>query len=206
KSNIDFKRRIKTFKKYPAIEGEIMFIDEYKNYKKENKYTLTKRHFYRSIVRDVMEKVSLSPKCIKRYPEELSDVQAQEIVLARALIMNPEIIIADEPFSILDISSQAKVINLLKNLVKEDNLSLLFIAHNLEVVRYIADRVIIMQNGKIIEEGSIKKVYKNPTHPYTKSLINSIPSLDNPLKIRNYKSNIPSEVNDFMNLGLSKKE
>ena len=114
---------------------------------------------------------------MNRYPQQLSGGQLQRIAIARALVMNPEFIIADEPISALDVSIQAQVINLLNKLRKKIGLTIIFIAHDLRVVEYISDYIIVVYKGRIVEKGSADKIFNNPIHPYTKSLINSMPEI-----------------------------
>ncbi|GAA5098300.1 murein tripeptide/oligopeptide ABC transporter ATP binding protein OppF [Wohlfahrtiimonas larvae] len=129
-------------------------------------------------VEAIMAKVGLLPNLINRYPHEFSGGQCQRIGIARALILEPKVIICDEPVSALDVSIQAQVINLLKSLQKEMDLSLIFIAHDLAVVKHISDRVMVMYLGNVVEEGSKYEVYHNTRHPYTKALMSAVPIAD----------------------------
>lgn len=138
----------------------------YKNKKERNK-----------IVKEVMELVNLDLSFASRYPHEFSGGQRQRIGIARAVVLRPEIIICDEPVSALDVSVQAKIINLLKDLQKKLNISYIFISHDLGVVKYMADRILVMKNGKIIEQGSRDEVFNNPKEEYTRMLLNSIPKI-----------------------------
>lgn len=138
----------------------------YKNKKERNK-----------IVKEVMELVNLDLSFASRYPHEFSGGQRQRIGIARAVVLRPEIIICDEPVSALDVSVQAKIINLLKDLQKKLNISYIFISHDLGVVKYMADRILVMKNGKIIEQGNRDEVFNNPKEEYTRMLLNSIPKI-----------------------------
>jgi oligopeptide transport system ATP-binding protein len=128
---------------------------------------------------EILETVGLNKDHANRFPHEFSGGQRQRIGIARALIMNPEFIIADEAISALDVSIQAQVVNLLKKLQIERNLTYLFIAHDLSMVKYISDRIAVMHHGKILELADAEQLYTNPLHPYTKSLLSAIP-LPNP--------------------------
>lgn len=126
----------------------------------------------------LMEKVGLAPRFMRKYPHEFSGGQRQRIAIARALALKPKLIVADEPVSALDVSIQAQILNLLKELKKEYNLTMVFISHDLSVVRYISDRIAVMYLGKIVELGNADDVFYNPQHPYTKALISAVPVPD----------------------------
>ncbi len=131
----------------------------------------------RSIIKEVLTDVGLQENILELYPHEFSGGQRQRIAIARALILNPEFIIADEPVSALDASIQAQIINLFKNLKEQRNLTLLFISHDLNVIRYLADRVGVMYFGELVEENDTLSIFSYPRHEYTKTLLNSAPSL-----------------------------
>ena len=129
-------------------------------------------------VTKMMERVGLRPEYLTRYPHEFSGGQRQRIGIARAMIMNPEFIIADEPISALDVSIRAQVLNLIKEFQQERNLTVLFIAHDLSVVRYISDRIAVIYAGHIVEIAPANRLFEAPLHPYTKSLLSAVPIPD----------------------------
>jgi oligopeptide transport system ATP-binding protein len=174
------------------IVGEGLFIQ-----KRLSKKEIDKK------VEETLILVGLSPEYASRYPHEFSGGQRQRIGVARALIMNPNVIIADEPISALDVSIRAQIINLLFNLREKLGLTILFIAHDLSVVRFFCDRIAVMFNGKVVELASSEELFKNPIHPYTVSLLSAIPQPDpdyeknrqrihyNPRQ-HDYRSDLPS--------------
>ncbi|OZS42424.1 murein tripeptide/oligopeptide ABC transporter ATP binding protein OppF [Photobacterium sanguinicancri] len=150
-------------------------------------------------VKQMMTKVGLLPNVINRYPHEFSGGQCQRIGIARALILKPKMIICDEPVSALDVSIQAQVVNLLKELQKEMGLSLVFIAHDLSVVKHISDRVLVMYLGNAVEMGESDALFAEPKHPYTRALMSAVPIPDPELErnktIQLLEGELPSPIN-----------
>ena len=165
---------------------------------------ITDKDYINEKVYEILEMVGLVREHADRYPHEFSGGQRQRIGIARAVIMQPEMIIADEPISALDVSIQAQVINLLNDLRERLGLTILFIAHDLSVVKYFSDRIGVMYFGKMVELADSEELFKNPLHPYTKSLLSAIPLPDpvyekqrtrityNPLAEHDYSVNQPS--------------
>lgn len=147
------------------------------------------------IVKEKIRLVGLDENCLNLYPHEFSGGQRQRIAIARALVLNPEFILADEPVSALDVSIQAQIINLLKELKEECNLTFLLITHDMSVIKYLADRVAIMYLGEIVEIGQTEDIFKNPMHPYTKALLSSVPQPDKKVTKIILKGDLPSPAN-----------
>jgi dipeptide transport system ATP-binding protein len=147
--------------------------------------------------RAMMAKVGLRPEHYHRYPHMFSGGQRQRIAVARALMLHPRLVVADEPLSALDVSIQAQVLNLLMDLQRDLGIAYLFISHNLQVVRHIADTVLVMYLGKVVEEGAKEAIFARPAHPYTRALLASTPSLEGrPRRERlAVKGELPSPLN-----------
>lgn len=152
-------------KKVGDIIGEGLDIHHRANSREEREH----------MIGEMLKKVGLSPEHAARYPHQFSGGQRQRVGIARALIMNPRLIIADECISALDVSIQAQVVNLMKDIQEETGCAYLFIAHDLSMVKYISDRIGVLHLGYMVESGTKDEIFSNPIHPYTKSLISAIP-------------------------------
>lgn len=146
---------------------------------------------------DIMSKCGLAPYFVHRYPHQFSGGQRQRIGIARSVALKPKFIVADEPVSALDVSIQSQIINLLLDLKEEQNLTYLFISHDLSVIKYISDRVGVMYLGNIVELTETEKLYSHPMHPYTEALLSAIPTtdVDHKKKIKILEGDIPSPIN-----------
>lgn len=152
---------------------------------------------YKDYIVDIMTKCGLQPHYFDRYPHEFSGGQRQRICIAKALALKPKLVICDEPVSALDVSIQAQIINLFKDLQESDNLAYLFISHDLSVVEHISDEVGVMYLGNMVEYGSKRDLFDNPLHPYTKALFSAVPVPDPDSKINRIvlQGDIPSPAN-----------
>ena len=165
---------------YASLDPKMKIYDTLKEPLKIN--TDLSEDEIRKIIEDTACKVGLDKECLSLYPHEFSGGQRQRIAIARALVLNPKFVLADEPVSALDVSIQAQIINLLKELKENYNLTFLLITHDLSVIKYLADRVAIMYLGDIVEIGTVEDIFNNPKHPYTKALLNAVPDIQNEKK------------------------
>lgn len=162
-------------------------------------YRVASREEIRERTTELLKVVGLRPEYIDRYPHEFSGGQRQRIAVARALSINPELVIADEPVSALDVSIRAQVLNLLQRLQRQFNLTYLFVSHDLSVVRHVADRIAVMYLGKIVEMSDRDELYRSPKHPYTRALLSAIPIPDPKIEKRRQRiiltGDLPSPIN-----------
>ena len=145
-------------------------------------HRLAEGHEKRTLIAGLLERVGIEPRHMDRYPREFSGGQRQRLAIARALAVDPKLVVADEPVSSLDVSIQAQIITLLKDLQEEARLSYLFITHDLRLVRYVADRVAVMYLGRIVELADTSMLFREPMHPYTQALLADAPGLDTGFK------------------------
>ncbi|MBR5555384.1 ABC transporter ATP-binding protein [bacterium] len=175
---------------YSSLDPKMKIYDTLKEPLKIN--TTLSNSEIDKIIEETISKVGLDKDCLSLYPHEFSGGQRQRIAIARALVLSPEFILADEPVSALDVSIQAQIINLLKELRDNFNLTFMLITHDMGVIKYLADRVAIMYLGEIIEIGNVEEIFNNPKHPYTKALLSSVPDLNNKTEKIILKGDLPS--------------
>lgn len=196
------KKDLKEFRKhaqmvfqnpYASLNPKMKIIDILKEPLEIN--TDYSKNKIEEIIKEKIKLVGLDESCLELYPHEFSGGQRQRIAIARALVLNPEFIIADEPVSALDVSIQAQVINLLKELKEKYNLTIILITHDMSVIQYLADRVAIMYLGEIVESGKTSDIFSSPLHPYTKALLSSVPQIDKTGKKTILKGELPSPEN-----------
>ena len=181
-------------KKIGDIIGEGLDIHKLYSDKKERN----------EIVGEILKKVGLSPAHAERYPQQFSGGQRQRVGIARALVMNPKLIIADECISALDVSIQAQVVNLMKDIQHETKCAYLFIAHDLSMVKYISDRIGVLHKGYLVETGTTKEIFSNPTHPYTQSLLSAVPQPNPIIEKQRQLMHYDSNKADYENCSLQR--
>jgi peptide/nickel transport system ATP-binding protein len=201
-STNEFKNRIRWKRIAMVFQGAMNALDPVYTVESQMKEILTEHHFdgdIRQRILGALDQVGLDRSVAKRYPHELSGGMKQRVVIAMALLLDPDILIADEPTTALDVLVQAQIINLLKKVRKEKGIIIVLITHDLAIVSELADKIAIMYAGRIVEFGSSADIYRNPKHPYTQSLIGAIPQLRaNEKKIRFIKGSPPSLIDPPM--------
>lgn len=170
-----YVKLINKIKEYNLIEALEILNTKHLERLEMNK--LTEKEARKLLVRDILISVGLDESVLRRYPLEFSGGQQQRIGISRAVVLRPQLLIADEPISALDVSIQAQVVNIFNELKEKYNLTILFIAHDLRMVEYISDRIAVMNKGRILEVGKTKEIMKHSLHPYTKSLLDAVPSI-----------------------------
>jgi len=192
----DFNKKFRWKKISMIFQGAMNSLDPVFTINEQFLEIIKQHHFVgdsQKIISDAISAVSLDESVLKKYPHELSGGMKQRVVIAMALLLKPKFVIADEPTTALDVLIQAQIVNLLKNL-KKDGMSFMLITHDLAVLSEIAEKVGIMYGGQIVEFGSSQEIYKNPKHPYTKGLLESIPTLSG--NIPKYIKGIPPSLLD----------
>jgi len=180
-----------------VFQGAMNSLDPVFTIKKQFEEILKKHNFkgdFRQTIESAVSSVGLPPSVLDKYPHEISGGMKQRVVIAMALILKPKMVIADEPTTALDVLVQAQIMTLLKNL-KKSGLGIMLISHDLGIISEIVEKIGIMYAGQIVEMGLLSDVYKNPKHPYTIALLNSIPNLNNAIEITSLKGSPPSLIN-----------
>jgi peptide/nickel transport system ATP-binding protein len=198
-SDSDFDKKIRWKKISMVFQGAMNTLDPVYTIGDQMKEIMEQHHFkgdIKGIISESLKQVGLDNSIAERYPHQLSGGMKQRVVIATALLLAPEIVIADEPTTALDVLVQAQIMNLLKKLKKEKGMTIILITHDLSIISEIADKVAIMYAGQIVEFGSSSQIYKNPKHPYTQALLSAIPKLhSNDKQMQFVKGNPPNMLN-----------